>query len=110
MANPHKGDVTVKAGDKEYTLRLDFNASCELEAATGKSSFALAKAMEEPTASLVRAMLWACLRRHHRNLSLDEVGDIISDIGPDVAADWLKQAGEASSSKADANPQRPVSL
>ena len=84
MANPHKGEVELKAGDKRYILRFSIDAICALEEATGKSFPVLAVEMSDPakfTVSLVRQILFAGLTTEHPDITLREAGEIILEAG-----------------------------
>ena len=84
MANPHKGEVEIKAGEATYTLRFSIDAICSLEAATGKPFTACAVEMTDAkTASmtLVRLLLHAGLKENHPQISLKESGEIIPAAG-----------------------------
>lgn len=84
MANPHKGEVELKAGDRAYVLRFSIDAICHLEAATGKPFAVTASEMSNPdkaSMTLVRMLLHAGLQEHHPELSLKEAGEIIIDAG-----------------------------
>jgi hypothetical protein len=71
MPNPVKGEVGFEAGGEGYTLVLDFNALCELEAA-------LTPGDDRNGPRATRATLWAALQRHHEGLSLADAGDLIA--------------------------------
>lgn len=83
MPNPHKGDVTAKAGDKEYTFRFSIDALCQLEDHTGKTFMEVAKVLESGNVSmnLTRSLVWAGLREHHPKVSVKEAGDLIIEMG-----------------------------
>lgn len=84
MANIQRGQVELKAGDKTYTLQFTVNAICELEARLGLGIAKIAKTMSEPaevSLTFARALAWAALRSHHPNLTLDQAGDIVQEVG-----------------------------
>lgn len=89
MANPHRGEVAFKAGDKAYTLTYTINAVCELEAALGKGVSEIVSDMSR--VSTVRAVLWAGLRHHHK-VTLEEAGDIMHAAGAAATAQAINSA------------------
>lgn len=81
MANRFLGEATTKVGDKSYTLRMDFNAMCEFEDATGRDAMGAFADMESGNASVkdIRAIVWAALREHHPEATLTDAGAILSE-------------------------------
>ena len=80
MANPHRGEVELKAGEKTYILRYSVDALCRLEAATGRAFPSLAEELGDPkrmTITLVRQVLWAGISCEGKSLMLDEAGELI---------------------------------
>lgn len=88
MANPHRGEVELKAGDKTYILRLTFNGICDLEQVLDMTSAEIDALVRNPAqvrSAHWRAILWACLRDKHPEVDLEGAGDIIDAVGPEVA-------------------------
>lgn len=84
MANPHKGEVELKAGDETYILRYSIDAICALEKRMGKSFPVIAGDMNDPekfTVGLVREVLYAGLEENHPELSLKDAGELIIAAG-----------------------------
>lgn len=82
MSNPHKGEVTLKAGAETYSLRFTMNALAELEDATGQSFVDIAEALNtRPPMKLVRAVLWAALLDSLPQATLKQAGEIIDAAG-----------------------------
>ena len=84
MANPHRGEVKLKAGEKAYTLRFSIDAICQLEEATGKNLVALMTEMSDAkrmSISAVRQLLHAALHEHHPEVSLIEAGELMMAAG-----------------------------
>lgn len=118
MANPHKGELAFEAGGKTYTLRFSTNAICELEDKLDRSFLSisgdLAKAVTEPDKvrfGTVRAIMWAGLRDHHPNLTVEEAGEIMTQVGGMLPAvglvtDAFVLAFPSPEAK-DSNPPRP---
>ena len=96
MANPQRGDVTIEVLGKAYTLKIDINAICELEdlLSTPRQLTTLQDVIDRMTAGSVRhvrAFVWAALRRHHKEMTLDDVGQFIGDAGGiDAIAEKLR--------------------
>lgn len=89
MANPHRGEVELKAGEKTYTLVFTINAVCELESHLNKSVTEIVGSMDRIT--VVRAVLWAGLQHHHK-LTLEEAGDIMHAAGAAATSAAINQA------------------
>jgi hypothetical protein len=98
MANPHRGEVSFKTPDAEYTLVLSTNALCELEAETEKSLPSIMRDIERVTT--VRALLWALLRTKHPDVALAQAGDIIDGAGMAKTTDAIMRAISAAQPKA----------
>lgn len=93
MANPHRGEVTFKAADTEYTLVFSTNAICELEELLDKGLNAIVANMER--LMTVRAMLWAGLRTKHPDITIAKAGELIDTCGMLVATDVIDKALQA---------------
>ncbi len=89
MANPQRGESLLKIGNKEYTLKYDCNAKAEFEASLGETMPLIGKRMEKAEMGFrdLRAMLWAGLRRYHRNITIEQAGDLIDTAGQDIVAE-----------------------
>ncbi len=88
MANPHKGEVELKAGDETYVLRYSIDAICDLEERLGKSFPVLASEMADPTkfsVGLVRNVLHAGLCEKHPDISVKQAGELILSAGGLIA-------------------------
>ena len=79
MANPHRGEVELKAGDQTYTLVYTVNALCEAEEATGTNILG-----DFTKLSTLRLILWAGLQTKHSGMSRKDAGNIIGAAGVDV--------------------------
>lgn len=98
MANPHRGQVPLVAGEATYTLSMSINAMCTLEAHLGRPMGAIMADMlamhgdpSRMSLTLLRAVLWAALRDHH---AVDEAGagDILGEAGLPAALAGVTQA------------------
>ena len=94
MTNPIKGEVSVKTGEKEYTLLFNTNVLCELENEMGMSVSAISEkwASGSPSFSDTRKIFWVGLRAMHGGISLDDTGKIIDSIGIKEAFKKLMEA------------------
>lgn len=81
MANAHRGEVELKAGDKTYTLALTINALCDVEEASPGVNIL----GDFSRLSNIRLMLWAALRTHHPELQKSDAGRILQEAGFDAA-------------------------
>lgn len=84
MANPHRGTVSLQAGDRTYTLSFSVNALCELEDRTGRTIQELANALnatEGVSIKMVRDLVWGALRDHHGDTDIAAVGEIMDAAG-----------------------------
>lgn len=95
LANKFKGEAPLKLSDgREYILVLDFDAMAAAESIYGKP---LQRLMAEATMGFIgaaRALLAGMLQRHHPDLSMDEVAEIL--ISHRDAVDAAMQAATAS--------------
>lgn len=89
MANPHRGEISLKAGDKAYTICFTINSVCELEDRLGKSVGEIVGDMGR--ISVVRAVLWAGLLHHHK-VSLEQAGEIMHEAGAAATAQAINAA------------------
>lgn len=116
MANEIKGEFKLDVGDGDdketYRLVLDVNALCEAEGVTGVKSANLPGALQIGDMRLLRNVLYVATRRFHGDLSVDDCGDLIMEVSPNMMAATLllglnrafpapKKGGEGA-----ANPRR----
>ncbi|WP_421930131.1 hypothetical protein [Nitratireductor rhodophyticola] len=87
MANVHRGGVTLKAGEKSYTLSFSINAMCELEDSFGKPVMEVIEDFQmmgangaAPSIKTVRTLIWAALIDHHPEMSVEDAGRITLDV------------------------------
>lgn len=78
------GKLTIAAGGRTYLVEFDWNAAVAFEEV---AKFSILEALREAadlrmSATLLRAMLWAGLLKHHgREVSLTQAGEILGAIG-----------------------------
>lgn len=83
MANPHKGEVSFKAGDDEYILSFSANALAELEDKLGMSVVEIGDLMNDPKKlrmKNVRSIFWAGLLDHQPDTDDKKAAAIFSMI------------------------------
>jgi hypothetical protein len=104
MANPHRGEVELKAGDQTYTLVFTINAVCELEGALNKGINEIVADMAR--VSTIRAVLWAGLQELHP-MDLKAAGAIMHEAGAAATAEAVNRAMSLAFPPKDAtkNPQ-----
>jgi hypothetical protein len=112
MANPVKGEVEFKAGDRVFTMKLGHNARAEVEGLLGKQFqhvIADLQDKEAVTHETVRGVLWASLHQFHPDLSLFDVGDLMDEVGDDYLSERIGEALVASALPKGAQrpPQKP---
>lgn len=84
MANHMKGEVAFQALGREFVFRLGVNEMIELQNALGVSDEDLGAVFEERrmrNAKHVRAVTFFGLRLRHPEITLEQAGDIVADIG-----------------------------
>lgn len=81
MANDTKGEVGLTIGDKVYTLKFSRNAMADVEGLFGGRAFN--ELLADKSVSVVRACLWAGLRKHHPEVDLLAAGDLM-DVADDT--------------------------
>lgn len=80
MANPFKGEALVRVEGGEFTLAMTLGACASIEGHFDNRP--LNEILSEldgdnPRLSVLLVVVWAGLKKHH-NLTIDEVGDIVS--------------------------------
>jgi hypothetical protein len=99
MANPHRGEVELKAGDKSYTLVYNINVLCEIEEANpGVNTMT-----DFAKLSNIRYLLLAGLTTHHPEIKKTDAGNIIQEAGFQVVKIAVAEALERGLGKKDKN-------
>lgn len=86
MANPHRGEVSFKAGETTYKLDLTTNGICAAEAEVNCGIREMMHSMSRMT--YARAILWAALLEHHPEFSEPKL------VGPLIDAAGLDEVGK----------------
>jgi len=85
MGNKLKGQVTFEAQGKTWCLEFTPNAFCALEDATGKGAMAFIAGLERAATDLhvsdVRVLFWAGLADGAPDLTLQQAGGLMRDLG-----------------------------
>ncbi len=86
MANLHKGEVSIELEGRIYTLHAGINALADVEGvfSTTDKRVTFQEVVQHAlngSVSHIRGLLWAMLRRNHRDMSLVDVGDLIDRVG-----------------------------
>ena len=94
MANRARGEVSVEAAGRTYTLRPTVNAICDLEEREGVTFAALAERAGRGDTRAVRALVWAYLQDKHgaEVVTLIDAGAWIEKAGGLRALDTAMQA------------------
>lgn len=86
MANPFRAEVEIDLGGEKRTLVFDFNAIAELEELCGGRSIQsifgfgdTTKLAESMGTALIRKAVYVGLKRRFKGLTLDRVGDMMSE-------------------------------
>lgn len=110
MSNRERGEVSFEADGNAWTLKVDANAMCEIEEATGKTITEIGRVLgNEATASisLMRSVFWGALQHHHDGLTLKDAGKLISDIGMDEAGRLIGEAFKSAFPQKKGKDARP---
>ncbi|MCK4302829.1 MAG: hypothetical protein KAY24_01170 [Candidatus Eisenbacteria sp.] len=94
MENPERGIVTLEAGDKEYRIKLGWNAICSIEHELGKTMTEIFEQMEASfCANDFRILLQAALSHgEKKRYQPGDVGDIIDEAGIDAVSRAISEA------------------
>lgn len=110
MANRNRGEVSFKSGEETYTLRYSANTLCEIEDAfdMGVNRIAtLLQDQEKLRLSHIRLVFHLGLKDRHPDMSLEDAGELISEIGIGRAAELFAEAFSASFPAQEGGDARP---
>jgi Phage tail tube protein, GTA-gp10 len=114
--NPVKGEVSFECEGKKYTLVLGTFALAALERRMQMSWPQIIKRATDGQAGIndMLAMVYCGLLRHHRQITEEQVADLIDNMGMAEISDILGQAfklmfpgGEAGEPITDGSPTKP---
>lgn len=113
---PFHNDASVEVGDISLRLVIDFHAIDVIEALLGEGMDQVLPRLlaPNPPHALAGKVLWAMLREHHSEVTLDQVAGILysPEHGPRVglvAGDLVRRAfniGDATEGRKGARPPR----
>ena len=110
MANPNRGEVSVRVGDDEWKFSFSVNALCELEDCLDRPVPQIVASLGDTDnlrISDVRAIVWAALLDKHEGISLTEAGDVASKVGTLVCLEKVGKALDlAFPAKGSKNPRK----
>ncbi len=84
MANPHKGEVSLVAGDETYILRLTINEICDLEELLNLGVNEIMAALQDQNSirmTTLRTIFAAMLRGGGHEVSERDTGVILHSVG-----------------------------
>ena len=87
MANRERGEVSFQVDGTSYTLVMSINGILEVEDAASAIAGQpmlfdqVGRKVAEGNVRYLRVLFWGLLRKYHRDLTLDEVGDLIDAAG-----------------------------
>ncbi len=99
MANPHRGEVELRVGEKLYTFRFSLSALASLEEMTGTSVELVFQRFLEPGTPKLRPMLQivrAALLDRHPEVTEEEAGELILEAGVDAVTAAILKTAETS--------------
>jgi hypothetical protein len=112
--NSHKGELGFTAEGRQLTLSYSIDALCRIEDRFDKSALTvLAAMMRDPQVRKLRAVLWAGLQEHHKDIDEKTAGELIRSLGgvqPTVELinkAFLAAFPPAEAAEGSADPQAP---
>lgn len=92
MGNAVRGETDFQVGDRSYSLLLDVNAFCALEAELDLTTdIILAQYATGASLTMVRALAWAALQDSHP-CTLEEAGRIVNQAGVAATKEAIERA------------------
>jgi len=112
MANPHRGEVALHAGDQTYTLRLSVNAVIEIENHFDLGINQVSEKLSNPASMRLgnlRAIVFYALKEHHPNMTESGAGEVIGRAGFDAVGEAIQEAMRLAFPEAtdDGRPPKP---
>lgn len=110
MAIPMKGEHTVTVGAGEFTLAFTLGACAAIEGqfeGRGLQSILADVQGDDPKVTTLLVIIWAGLKKHH-NLTLDEVGDLVTMEEAPLWGEAIAKglASGSSEARGEANPRK----
>ena len=114
MGNKVTGKTDCTVNGETYALQFTTNGMCELEDATGRSLMAFLDGLDEAAARNdlsigdVRLLFWAGLKEHHPEITIQQAGSLMQDLGGlEKAMELAAEAVAVSMPKPDAGDRTP---
>lgn len=111
MAQPKSRDRQIKIGGKPYKIVFGYRASLALQDHWGlETDEALFERLQKPQQKMrdFRDILWAALRTHHPEITVEDVTDMLDKEGVAGLAQSVQEAIAAAQPPADAKKKAPA--
>jgi hypothetical protein len=110
MANAFFGEASAEVDGKVWTARLDFNALCEYEDATGRDAMADFQSFEtgKVRPKVMRDIVHALLAHHHPGVTLQEAGVVMSKAPEILERTFTAAMPEADEGNVEAAGKKPA--
>lgn len=108
--NKHKGQIDMVAGGETYTLRLAANALVIAEGLLDKGVQEIGDMLADAATfrlGTARALLFAGLHEHHPEITLEDAGEIIGEIGIPAVVAKLGESMQAAFEQPGGEPKNP---
>lgn len=105
MANREKGEVSFEASGKTWTLKMGTNAWCLVESELGVDMSKID--LNDLSMTRTRVFFWATLRHHHKDVSVEQAGELMDDIGTARSVQLMTEALALQAPEAKAGDARP---
>ena len=101
MANPERGEVSLTIGETTYTMVFNMGAMIAAEEKAEAIGMPLTwdeivTKADKGSARCFRLFIWAMFHKHHPVLSLDQVSDLIDQVGGALGMQRAVQAAHRS--------------
>lgn len=106
MTNVHKGEVAIDVDGTTYTFRYSVDALCRLQGVVKKTLGQIMTSLgSDIDIEVIRAVIWVGLREHHKDITLEQAGEMIPNIDMEKLGEAISAALPKKST--DDRPQRP---
>lgn len=109
MANRERGAVEIEAFDRTFTLRFSFNAMCEIEDHFDKSFDEVMTSLntKHPRLTTLRGVLWGAMCENEPRPSLQNIGELVDELGAEAIGAAIGKAMEAAFPKSEDGAGNP---
>lgn len=95
-ANPLKGEIGFELEDgRAFVVVFDIDAICAMEDMRDKPLVQIMAQVVQGRVSYVRDALWAAMRRHHPQVTVTQVGEMLTKIKGKKAAEIVLEGVQA---------------